>query len=81
VVLFNRHHPEYPLHDVTVTWDMLGYEGSEEAVVRDLFARSDLGRHAGENTPHYVLTSDVAPMDRCSPPPVHKILCRLTVPS
>lgn len=47
VVLFNRHHPEYPLHAITVRWPMLGYEGSDLAVVRDLYARKDLGNHAG----------------------------------
>jgi alpha-galactosidase len=48
VVLFNRHHPEYRFNDVTVTWPMLGYVGCEDAVVRDLYKRSDLGTHAGE---------------------------------
>lgn len=48
VVLFNRHHPEYPLNNVTVDWAMLGYSGDEKAAVRDLYKRSDLGTHSGE---------------------------------
>ena len=55
VVLFNRHHPEYKFNDVTVTWPMLGYVGCEDAVVRNLYKRSDLGTHAGEQqlcSPH-----------------------------
>jgi Alpha galactosidase C-terminal beta sandwich domain len=53
VVLFNRHHPEYKFNDVTVTWPMLGYVGCEDAVVRDLYKRSNLGTHAGEQQPRY----------------------------
>ena len=48
VVLFNRHHPEYPTNGVTVRWDMLGFNSCEDAVVRDLYKRADLGTHAGD---------------------------------
>lgn len=54
VVLFNRHHPEYPFNNITVNWSMLGYDDGETATVRDLYARSDLGKHSGKISNRYI---------------------------
>jgi translation initiation factor IF-2 len=45
VVLFNRHSitTQYPITNVTVTWDHLGYPSDAQATVRDLHAAKDVG--------------------------------------
>lgn len=57
VIFFNRHHPEYPLNNVSVAWGMLGYDDGEAAAVRDLYARSDLGTHSGDSSHGSATTS------------------------
>jgi alpha-galactosidase len=48
VVLFNRHSPDYRYNNMTVTWEQLGYDATEAAVVRDMFLQEDLGEYTGE---------------------------------
>lgn len=48
VVLFNRHHPEYPFNNISVSWEQLGYSPDSRAVVRDLYEEKDLGTFTGE---------------------------------
>ena len=45
VVLFNRHSitTQYPISNVTVTWEQLGYPSDAQATVRDLHAEKDVG--------------------------------------
>lgn len=45
MVLFNRHAigTQYPISNITVTWEQLGYEADVQAVVRDLHAERSLG--------------------------------------
>lgn len=45
VVLFNRHSitTQYPISNVTVTWEQLGYPADVKADVRDLHAERTLG--------------------------------------
>ena len=45
VVFFNRHSitTQYPISNITVTWEQLGYPAHIEATVRDLHAEKDLG--------------------------------------
>lgn len=45
VVLFNRHSitTQYPISNVTVTWEQLGYPSDVKADVRDLHAERTLG--------------------------------------
>ena len=45
VVLFNRHSitTQYPISNVTVTWEQLGYPSDMKADVRDLHAERTLG--------------------------------------
>ena len=45
VVLFNRHSitTQYPISNVTVTWEQLGYPADMKAYVRDLHAERTLG--------------------------------------
>ncbi|BDA44947.1 Alpha-galactosidase [Coccomyxa sp. Obi] len=52
VVLFNRHTSgtQYPLSNITVQWQDLGFEGELDATVRDLFAEKDLGTFSGSWT-------------------------------
>ena len=50
VALFNRHHPEYPLNNITVTWSDVGCDGDAKAVVRDLYVQKVLGTFKG--VPH-----------------------------
>ena len=47
VLLFNRHNPEYRYHNMTVTWDQLGYAIDADATVRDLYEERDLGTFTG----------------------------------
>ena len=44
-MLFNRHSitTQYPISNITVTWDQLGYPSGMKAHVRDLFAERDIG--------------------------------------
>ena len=35
---------------MTVTWEQLGYDTEDTAVVRDLFLRQDLGEYTGDCT-------------------------------
>jgi len=48
VVLFNRHSitTQYPISNVTVSWEQLGYPPEVEARVRDLYAEKDVGTFA-----------------------------------
>lgn len=48
VVLFNRHHPEYPFNNMSVHWSQLGYADDAKAVVRDLYAEEDIGTFTGK---------------------------------
>ena len=48
VVNGRRHHPEYKYVNLTARWADLGFDDSEEATVRDIYARKDLGTFAGE---------------------------------
>ena len=41
---------QYPLCNITVTWEQLGYKAGVRAHVRDMFAEKDLGIHAGSFT-------------------------------
>ena len=59
VVLFNRHSPDYRYNNMTVTWEQLGYDTDEAAVVRDMFLREDLGEYTGEA----LLLDDGSPME------------------
>ena len=45
VVFFNRHSitTQYPISNVTVTWEQLGYPSDAQATVRDLHAGKDVG--------------------------------------
>lgn len=45
VVLFNRHSitTQYPISNVTVTWEQLGYPSDMKADIRDLHAERPLG--------------------------------------
>ena len=45
VVLFNRHAigTQYPISNITVTWEQVGFDSDVEAIVRDLHAEKDLG--------------------------------------
>jgi len=45
VVFFNRHSitTQYPISNVTVTWEQLGYPSDAQATVRDLHAEKDVG--------------------------------------
>lgn len=51
-VLFNRHTigTQYPISNITVFWEDLGYPDDMEATVRDLYAKQDLGRFTGSFT-------------------------------
>eukprot|EP00891_Asterochloris_glomerata_P004554 jgi/Astpho2/4554/e_gw1.00067.147.1_t len=51
-VLFNRHTigTQYPISNITVFWEDLGYPNDMEATVRDLYAKQDLGRFTGSFT-------------------------------
>lgn len=41
---------QYPLCNITVHWEQLGYEAGLQANVRDLFAEKDLGIYTGSFT-------------------------------
>ena len=45
VVFFNRHvfSSQYPISNITVTWEDLGYPSDADATVRDLHAEKNLG--------------------------------------
>lgn len=46
VIMFNRHSitTQYPISNVTVTWQQLGYPSDVQATVRDLHAEKEVGR-------------------------------------
>ena len=52
MVMFNRHSigTQYPNHKITVDFRWLGYDADASMVVRDLFARKDLGSFRGSFT-------------------------------
>ena len=52
VVLFNRHSitTQYPISNVTVTWEQLGYPNDVKAAVRDLHQQKALGTFTGSFT-------------------------------
>ena len=52
VVLFNRHSitTQYPISNVTVAWEQLGYPSEMKADVRDLHAEKTLGTFQGSFT-------------------------------
>lgn len=51
-MFFNRHviGTQYPISNITVSWETLGYDSKTKAAVRDLFAEQDLGDFAGNLT-------------------------------
>ena len=52
VVFFNRHviSTQYPISNITVTWEDLGYPSDAAATVRDLHAEKNLGTFTGSFT-------------------------------
>ena len=34
---------QYPISNITIDWDLIGYAKHEEVIVRDLFAEKDIG--------------------------------------
>jgi alpha-galactosidase len=74
VVLFNRHviSSQYPLQNITVTWEMIGYPMDTKAYVRDLYHKKDLGIFQGSFTGladiHGCVAIKVTPVDLDSHP-------------